>query len=77
MSRLCQITGKHTISGNNVSHANNRTKRTFYPNVHKKKFWHPKKNQYIKLLVSRKGLRIIEKMGIEKAIMKFGDKQVG
>ncbi len=54
------------MSGNNVSHAHNKTRRRFLPNLHTHRFWHPKENRWIKLRVSRKGLRIIEKKGIER-----------
>ena len=68
MSRVCQITGKRPMSGNNVSHANNRTRRRFLPNLHSQRFWLESEKKYIKLRISHKGLRIIEKLGIEKVV---------
>ena len=64
MARVCQITGKRTVSGNNVSHANNRTKRTFKPNIHDRRFWVESEKRWVRLRVSHKGLRIIDKKGI-------------
>ena len=68
MSKVCQVTGKKPQSGNNVSHANNRTKRTFKPNLHKHKFWIESEKRFISLKVSAKGMRIIDKKGIEKVL---------
>ena len=68
MSRICQITGKRPQSGNNVSHANNRTRRRFLPNLNNKRFWLESEKRYIRLRVSSKGLRIIDKHGIEKVL---------
>jgi large subunit ribosomal protein L28 len=68
MSRRCQITGKKPMVGNNVSHANNRTKRRFYPNLQNKKFFLPEENRWIELKVSAHGLRIINKKGLKKAL---------
>lgn len=65
MSRICQVTGKRLQSGNNVSHANNRTRRTFVPNVHDRRFWVASENRWIKLRVSANGLRTIDKNGID------------
>jgi len=64
MSRICQITGKAVMSGNNVSHSKRRTKRKFYPNLQSKKFYLPEDDKYITLKVSAKGIRIINKKGI-------------
>ena len=64
MSRICQITGKKVMSGNNVSHANNRTKRKFYPNLQTKKFFVPETGETIILKVSTNALRTIDKKGI-------------
>lgn len=69
MSRVCQVTGKRPISGNNVSHANNRTKRRFNPNVHKHKFWVESENRWVRLKVSTKGMRIIDKKGIDSVLV--------
>ncbi len=65
MSRVCQITGKKPMFGNNVSHSKRRTKKKFLPNLHWRKFWSQNKKKFIKLLISNKGLRIIDKLGIE------------
>ncbi len=65
MSRVCQVTGKRPMSGNNVSHANNKSKRRFLPNIHTRKFWVEEENRFVKLTVSGKGLRIIDKKGIK------------
>ncbi|MEK9687560.1 MAG: 50S ribosomal protein L28 [Gammaproteobacteria bacterium] len=64
MSRVCQVTGKGPMSGNNVSHANNKTRRRFLPNLHTHRFWVEEENRYVKLRVSHHGLRIINKKGI-------------
>ncbi len=68
MSRVCQVTGKRPVSGNNVSHANNKTKRVVLPNVHDHRFWVESEKRFIKLRVSAKGMRIIDKLGIEDVI---------
>lgn len=68
MSRVCQVTGKRPISGNNVSHANNKTRRRFLPNLHSHRFWLESEKRYVRLRVSTKGLRIIDKHGIEKIV---------
>jgi large subunit ribosomal protein L28 len=68
MSRVCQVTGKRPTTGNNVSHANNKTRRRFLPNLHSQRFWLESERRYVRLRVSRKGLRIIDKIGIEKVL---------
>ena len=68
MARICQVTGKKTLSGNNVSHANNKTKRRFMPNLHERRFWVPSEKRWIKLRVSTNALRTIDKNGIEAVI---------
>ena len=68
MSKICQVTGKKPLSGNNVSHAKNRNKRTFEPNLHKHRFWIESEKKYISLKVSAKGMRIIDKKGIEQVL---------
>ena len=68
MSRVCQITGKRPVAGNNVSHAKNRTRRRFLPNLHTHRFWMESEKKFIKLRVSCKGMRIIDKKGIETVI---------
>ena len=65
MSRQCQVTGKRPVTGNNVSHANNKTKRRFLPNIHDHRFWVESENRFVKLRVSAKGMRIIDKLGID------------
>ena len=68
MARVCQVTGKTPITGNNVSHAKNRTKRRFLPNLHHHRFWVAAEKRYVKLRVSSKGMRIIDKNGIESVL---------
>ena len=68
MSRVCQVTGKSPMSGNNVSHAKNRTRRRFLPNLHTHKFWVASENRFVKLRLSSKGMRIIDKNGIDTVL---------
>ncbi len=68
MSRVCQVTGKRPMSGNNVSHAKNRTRRRFLPNLHSRRFWLEDESRWVRLRVSGKGLRIIDKKGIETVL---------
>lgn len=68
MSRVCQVTGKRPLAGNNVSHAHNRTRRRFLPNLHSRRFWIESESRWVKLRVSNKGLRIIDKKGIESVL---------
>ena len=68
MSRVCQVTGKRPMTGNNVSHAQNKTRRRFEPNLHTHRFWVEAEKRFVKLRVSTKGLRIIDKQGVEKVI---------
>ena len=68
MSKVCQVTGKKPLKGNSVSHAKNRTKRKFEPNLHKHKFWIESEKRYVSLKVSAKGMRIIDKKGIEQVL---------
>ena len=68
MSKKCELTGKIPLKGHNVSHANNKTKRKFFPNLHKHKFWVESENRFITLKVSTKGMRIIDKKGIDELI---------
>ena len=65
MSRVCQITGKGPMVGNNVSHANNKTKRRFLPNLHYRRFWVESERRWVRLRVSGAGLRLIDKKGID------------
>ena len=71
MSRVCDVTGKRPMTGNKVSHANNKTKRRFLPNLHTQRFWLEGEKRWVRLRVSRQGLRIIDKLGIEKVIDKL------
>ena len=68
MTRICQVSGNKTRSGNNVSHANNRTRRKFIPNLHTHRIWVESQNRYVKLRLSKKGLRTIDKLGIEHVL---------
>ena len=68
MAKVCTVTGKKPMSGNNVSHANNKTRRRFEPNLHVKRFWVPNEKRWVKLKVSAKAVKIITKVGIEKVI---------
>lgn len=68
MSRVCQVTGKGPMTGNTVSHANNRRRRRFLPNLHSLRFWLESERRFVKLRVSNHGLRTIEKKGIEVVV---------
>ena len=68
MSRVCQVTGKRPMVGNNVSHANNKTKRRQLPNLQTRRFWVEATKSFVKLTVSTKGMRIIDKLGIETVL---------
>ena len=68
MSRVCQVTGKGPATGNNVSHAMNATRRRFLPNLQKHRFWVENEKRFVKLRVSAKGMRIIDKHGIDKVL---------
>ena len=68
MSKICQVTGKGPLTGNNVSHANNRTKRRFLPNLQSHRFWVESEKRFVKLRVSAKGMRIIDKKGIDQVL---------
>ena len=65
MARVCEVTGKKPMVGNNVSHANNKTKRRFLPNLHYRRFWVESENRFVRLRVSNAGLRVIDKKGID------------
>ena len=71
MSRVCQVTGKRPMVGNNVSHANNKTKRRFLPNLHSHRFWVESEKRWVTLRVSSKGMRIIDKQGIDAVLQKL------
>ena len=68
MARVCQVTGKRPMTGNNVSHANNRTKRRFMPNLQYRRFWIEGENRWVRLRVSTAGLRRIDKLGLEAVL---------
>ena len=74
MSRVCQVTGKRTVRGNNVSHANNKTRRSFLPNLHYRRFWIEGEKRWVKLRVSHAGLRIIDKKGIDVVLKELRDR---
>ena len=68
MSKVCQVTGKRPVTGNNVSHAKNATRRRFLPNLQSHRFWVESEKRFVKLRVSTKGMRIIDKKGIETVL---------
>lgn len=68
MARVCQVTGKRPMSGNNVSHANNKTKRRFLPNLQNRRFWVESENRFVRLRVSNAALRTIDKNGIDSVL---------
>ncbi|OQW93999.1 MAG: 50S ribosomal protein L28 [Beggiatoa sp. IS2] len=71
MSRVCQVTGKKPLKGHNVSHANNKTKRRFLPNLHVHRFWIESENRWVKLRLSSQGMRLIDKKGIEAVLLEM------
>jgi large subunit ribosomal protein L28 len=68
MSRVCEVTGKRPITGNRVSHANNKRRRRFLPNLHVQRFWLESERRFVSLRISTRGLRTIEKKGIETVV---------
>ena len=68
MSKVCQVTGKRPVSGNNVSHSNRKTKRRFLPNLHYHRFWVESEDRWVRLRVTAKGMRIIDKKGIDSVL---------
>lgn len=68
MSRVCQVTGKRVLTGHSVSHANNKTKRRFLPNLHTKRMWVESEKRWVSLRMSRQGLRTIDKKGIDAVL---------
>ncbi len=68
MARECEVTGKKPMVGNNVSHANNKTKRRFLPNLQNRRFWVESENRWVRLTVSNAGIRIIDKLGIDAVL---------
>ena len=71
MSRVCQVTGKRPVTGNNVSHANNKTRRRFLPNLHEHRFWVESEQRFVTLRVSSHGMRIIDKQGIDAVLARL------
>ncbi len=71
MARVCLVTGKKTMSGNNVSHANNKTKRRFLPNLQWRKFWVESENRWVRMRVSSAALRTIDKKGIDAVLVEL------
>ena len=69
MARVCQVTGKGPMVGNNVSHANNKTKRRFLPNLQYRRFWVEAENRWVRLRISNAARRLIDKVGIEKVLV--------
>jgi large subunit ribosomal protein L28 len=76
MSRVCQITGKRPLTGNTVSHANNKRRRRFLPNLHVQRFWVESERRFVSLRISTRGLRTIEKKGIETVVAELRAKGV-
>lgn len=68
MSRVCQVTGKRPITGNNVSHANNKTRRRFLPNLHTHRFWVESEQRWVRLRLTSQGMRLIDKLGIDTVL---------
>ena len=68
MAKVCQVTGKGVLTGNNVSHANNKTRRRWLPNLHERRFWVASENRWVKLKVSTNALRTIDKNGIDAVL---------
>lgn len=75
MAKVCEVTGKKPMSGNRVSHANNKTKRKFDPNLHEHRFWLPSENRFIRLRVSTAAMKTIDKKGIEVVLREMKDKK--
>ena len=69
MARVCQVTGKAPMVGNNVSHANNKTKRRFLPNMQSRRFWVESENRWIRLRVTTNAIRTIDKLGIDAVLV--------
>lgn len=76
MTRICQVTGKGPTTGNTVSHAKNKTRRRFLPNLHKRRIWVPSTNSYVTLKVSANGLRLIDKLGIEVVLERMKKNEI-
>ena len=76
MSRVCDVTGKKPMFGNNVSHAHNKSRRRFNINLQRKKFWLPNEKRYITLRLSTRGMRIIDKKGITRVVSELSAKGI-
>jgi large subunit ribosomal protein L28 len=76
MSRVCQVTGKRPLTGHRVSHANNKRKRRFLPNLHVQRFWLESERRFVSLRVSTRGLRTIEKKGVDKVVAELREQGV-
>ena len=76
MSRICQITGKKVMTGNNVSHSHRKTKRKFYPNLHVKRFWIPEESRWVTLKISASAMRTINKKGISAVLKEAREKGI-
>lgn len=76
MARVCQVTGKRPQTGHKVSHANNKTKRRFLPNLKKRRIWVASQNRFVSLKISTKALRMIDKLGIEAVLEKIKQKEI-
>ncbi len=74
MSKVCIVTGKRPVAGNNVSHAKNRTRRRFMPNLHTHRFWVESEKRFVKLRLSSKGMRVIDKRGIDSVLAEIRSK---
>ena len=74
MARVCQVTGKKPMVGNNVSHANNKTKRRFLPNLHNHRFWLESENRWVQLRLTKAGIRLIDKKGIDAVVAELRER---
>ena len=74
MAKVCQVTGKKPMTGNNVSHAHNKTRRRFLPNIQEKRFWSEAEKRFVKLKVSAKAMRIIDKKGVDAVLQELKEK---
>ena len=75
MARVCDVTGKKPLKGNLVSHANNKTRRRYQPNLHYRRFWVETQNRWVRLRVSTAGLRKIDKLGVEAVLAEIEAKR--
>ncbi|TWH76058.1 LSU ribosomal protein L28P [Azomonas agilis] len=71
MSRVCQVTGKGPVTGNNISHAHNKTRRRFLPNLQYHRFWVESEKRFVRLRISAKGMRVIDKRGIDAVLVEI------